>query len=168
MAPPQIMACTDPNCGCGMRATGVSNAVRLSLQLEETNENLKALTKQSEEQQAATEEHMTTILTAQGELVTKIQEKIPLAVVESLLSEFEHSQWKGRTILPEEMRRLLESAVTTVLQEGQAEMNAGIQASVKELGESIGKLQEIPVAGPVGGNAGVGWVEYRLTRWRWR
>ena len=49
VAPPQIMACTDPNCGCGMRATGVSNAVRLSLKLEETNENLKALTKQSEE-----------------------------------------------------------------------------------------------------------------------
>ena len=45
VAPPQIMACTDPNCGCGMRATGVFNAVRLSLQLEENNENLKALTK---------------------------------------------------------------------------------------------------------------------------
>ncbi len=99
------------------------------------------------------------IMTAQGELVTKIQEKIPQAVVESLLSEFEHSQWKGRTILPAEMRRLLESTVTKVLQDGQAEMNAGIQASVKELGESIGKLQKIPVAGPVGGNAGVGGLQ---------
>ena len=97
LTPPHIMAYTDPNCGCGMRATGVSNAVRLSLQLEETNENLKPLTKQSKEQQAATEEHMTTILTAQAELVAKIQEKIPRAVFESLLSQFEHEDWKGKT-----------------------------------------------------------------------
>ena len=54
---------------------------------------------------------------------------------------------------------MLESTVTKVLQDGQAEMNAGIQASVKELGESIGKLQKIPVAGPVGGNAGVGGLQ---------
>lgn len=38
-------------------------------------------------------------------------------------------------------------------------MNVGIQASlasVQDLGESIGNLQEIAFAGPVGGNARVG------------